>query len=106
MSNAAVQIARAISAMIPAKPAPSLFGSRGDVGRQEMQAHGAATAAAVAAWQYAAHTALIEAASAAPEGWVVDQDNHAFIDGVSSLPDLEAMCDPSYPWTGRRADQV
>lgn len=106
MSNAAVQMARTISALIPAKPVPSLFGSRGDAGRQEMQAHGAATAAAVAAWRYAAHTALTQAASAAPEGWFVDQDNHAIIDGVSSITDLEAMCDPSYPWTGRRADQV
>lgn len=106
MSNSAIQMARAISAMIPAKPAPSLFGSRGDVGRQEMQAHGAAVAAGVAAWKYAAHIALNQAASEAPEGWVINQGNHTLIDGMNSIADLEAMCDPTYPWSGRRTDQL
>lgn len=105
MSNAAIQMARTISAMIPAKPVTSLFGSRGDTGRQEQHAYFAAMAAAVAAWQYAAHVALTQASSAAPDGWFIDQDNHAFIDGVKSLADLEAMCDPAYSWSGRRADQ-
>lgn len=104
MTNAAIQVARAISAMVPTKPKTTLLG--GAARRQEAIAYGAAMSAAVAAWQYAAGVALVAATDAAPEGWVVDADNHDFIKGVRELSALEAMCDPAYPWSGRRADQV
>lgn len=105
MSNAAIQMARAISAMVPAKPALTLRGLTEEK-KEERHAHFAASAAAVAAWQYAAEIALNEALSAAPEGWFIDQDNQEFIKGCKSISDLEAMCDPSYSWSGRRADQI
>ena len=105
MSNSAVQMARTITAMVPRKPAQSLLGQSAQK-KEETHAHSAAMAAAVAAWQYAAAIALNQACSAAPEDWFIDQGNHEFIKGCRSLPDLEAMCDPAYPWSGRRADQL
>lgn len=105
MSNAAINMARAIGSMVPAKPALSLRGFSEEK-KQERLAHFTAMAAAVAAWQYAAAVALNDACSAAPPDWFIDQDNHEFIKGCRSIPDLEAMCDPAYPWSGRRADQM
>lgn len=105
MSHAAIQMARTISAMIPLKPALTLRGLT-ECQKEERHAHFAAKAAAVAAWQYAAAIALNEASSAAPGDWFIDQDNHEFIKGCESIADLEAMCDPAYPWSGRRADQI
>lgn len=105
MSNSAVQMARTITAMVPRKPVVSLLGQSAQK-REESHAHSAAMAAAVAAWQYAAAVALNEACNAAPEDWVIDHSNHEFIKGCKSLPDLEAMCDPAYRWSGRRADQL
>ena len=105
MSNAAIQMARAITAIVPRKPALSLLGLSEEK-KEERHAHFAAYAAAVAAWQYAAAIALNEASSAAPADWHVDQDNHEFIKGCKSIQDLEAMCDPAYPWSGRRTDQL
>lgn len=104
MQNAAIQVARNIAALIPAKPM-SILG-KGEANRQDQLAYGATMAAAVAAWRYAAHVALNNADSCAPADWKIDQGNHSLIDGVTSLPDLEAMCSESYPWTGRRHDQV
>lgn len=104
MSNsAAVKIAQAITEMIPAQPKGLGFGEER---RQAWQAHTAASVAAVAVWQYAATLALNAAASAAPAGWVVDQDNLGFIKGCQSIADLVAMCDPAYPWSGRWSDQA
>jgi hypothetical protein len=104
MDNAAIQMARNIAALIPAKPPTKLLG--GEASRQEQLAYGAAMAGSVGAWRFAAHAALNNAMSCAPDDWQIDYDNHAFIDGVSSLADLEAMCDQSYPWSGRRLDQI
>lgn len=105
MSNAAVKMARDITAMVPRKPALSLLGLSEEK-KEERHAHFAAAAAAVAAWQYAAAIALNEAASAAPADWIIDYDNLDFIKGCQSIPDLQAMCDATYPWSGRRIDQV
>lgn len=105
MSNASIEMARTISAMVPAKPKSTLLG--GEAHRQEMLAYGTAMAAAVAAWKYAAHLALNAAQSAAlDDQWYVDDSNRALIDGWDDIKALEAMCDPQYPWTGRRADQL
>ena len=99
-----VQVAQEISALLPVKPKVTLLG--GEAHRAQQIEYGTFHAAALGAWQYAAHQALNVASSASPKEWVVDQDNHAFIDGVKSISDLESMCESGYPWTGRRVDQV
>lgn len=98
------QVAQAISALLPAKPKGTLLG--GEAHRALQIEYGTFYAAALGAWRYAAHQALNAAGSASPKEWVVDQDNHAFIDGVQSITDLESMCDPGYPWTGRSLEQA
>lgn len=97
MTNAAIEMARKITALVPAKPAPKLLGCAAI--RQEQMAYYAAMAGAVGAWKYAAHVALNEAISAAPSGGMIDYNNHECIKFCNSITDLEAMCSPTYPWS-------
>ena len=103
--SAAVQVAKQITALIPARPKVKLVGG-GDANLATLLAsYGAYRAAAVGAWRYAASLALAAACVAAPRGWNVDhQGGGELIMGTHDINDLEAMCQPDYPWSGRQWD--